>query len=141
MAHDDGTEAKVAATAALTAVVFSPRVRDVLRRGAVYGLAGVLTAGDTLWAFARGVSRGVRASMAPATRGEPAPADVSVDRGPGDSAVAGGTVASDGAPRRPPRRARRRPPAASQSERGSSAAAPASTTASAKVAADDAPDE
>lgn len=141
MAHDDGTEAKVAAAAALTAVVLSPRVRDVLRRGAVYGLAGVLTAGDALWAFARGVSRGVRTSMVPGTRAEPAPADVAVDRGAGASAAAGSSVASDGAARRPPRRARRRPPAGSQAERGPGATPVPPVPASAKVVGGDATHE
>lgn len=46
--------------AAATAVLLSPRVRGVLRRGAVYGLAGVLMAGDTLVSFKRGVERGAR---------------------------------------------------------------------------------
>ena len=62
MARDDGAEAKVAAAVAVTAAIFSPRVRELLRLGAVHGLAGVLTAGDALAAFARGVSRGIQDS-------------------------------------------------------------------------------
>jgi hypothetical protein len=45
---------------AVTATVFSPRVRGMLRRGAVYGLAGVLTASDMVTAFARGIARGMQ---------------------------------------------------------------------------------
>ena len=73
MARDDGAEAKVAAAVAVTAVVFSPRVRGLLRRGAVHGLAGVLTAGDALAAFARGVSRGAQSGTGatPAPEAEP----------------------------------------------------------------------
>jgi hypothetical protein len=52
--------ARVATAVAVTATVFSPRVRGMLRRGAVYGLAGVLTAGDMVTAFARGIARGMQ---------------------------------------------------------------------------------
>ena len=45
---------------AVTAAVFSPRVRQVLHRGAVTGLAGVLIAGDAVTSFARGVGRGLQ---------------------------------------------------------------------------------
>jgi hypothetical protein len=38
-----------------TAAVFSGRVRGVLRKGAVYGLAGVLSAGDAVVSGVRGV--------------------------------------------------------------------------------------
>jgi hypothetical protein len=40
----------------MTAAVFSPRIRRVLRKGVVYGLAGALTAGDAVVAAARGVT-------------------------------------------------------------------------------------
>jgi hypothetical protein len=59
MAVDDYVDSKVGLAVAATAVIFSPRVRDVMRRGAVYGLAGVLRAGDAITAFARGVGRGM----------------------------------------------------------------------------------
>lgn len=61
MAVDDMLDSKVgiaAAAAAVTATIFSPRTREVLHRGAVLGLAGALTAGDAIAAFARGVRRG-----------------------------------------------------------------------------------
>src|SRR5437868_8620097 len=57
MALDDFMESEVAVAAAATAAVFSPRVRGVLRRGAVLGLAGALMAGDALATFTHGVAR------------------------------------------------------------------------------------
>lgn len=58
MAAEDFLEAEVGVAVAATAVVLSPTVRGWLRKGAVYGLAGVMMAGDALGAAARGVSRG-----------------------------------------------------------------------------------
>jgi Sec-independent protein translocase protein TatA len=49
---------------AVTAAIFSPRVRQVLHGGAVHGLAGVLIAGDGLASFARGVGRGFQEANA-----------------------------------------------------------------------------
>jgi hypothetical protein len=60
MALDDFLESEVAVAAAVAAAVFSPRVRGVLRKGAVYGVAGVLVAGDAVGSFARGVGRGAQ---------------------------------------------------------------------------------
>ena len=57
---EDFLEPEVAIAATVAAAVFSPRVRGVLRRGAVYGVAGALMAGDAMSAFARGVGRGVQ---------------------------------------------------------------------------------
>ena len=57
-AFDDFVESEVAVAAAATAALFSPRVRGLLRGGAVYGLAGLLTAGDMISSFARGAARG-----------------------------------------------------------------------------------
>jgi len=62
MALDDFVESEVAIAAAVAAAVFSPRVRGVLRKGAVYGVAGVLVAGDAVGSFARGVGRGAQKS-------------------------------------------------------------------------------
>jgi hypothetical protein len=45
---------------AVTAAIASPRARRVMRQGAVYGVAGILKAGDTLGVFARGVGRGAQ---------------------------------------------------------------------------------
>ena len=60
---------EVAVAVAVTAVVLSPPARRVLRRGAVYGLAGALRAGDAIAAFARGAARGAQETTAVATKG------------------------------------------------------------------------
>jgi hypothetical protein len=57
---EDFLEPEVAIAAAVAAAIFSPRVRGVLRRGAVFGVAGALMASDALSAFARGMGRGVQ---------------------------------------------------------------------------------
>jgi hypothetical protein len=49
---------------AVTATILSPRVRGMLRTGAVQGLAGVLIAGDAISSFARGLGRGLQAENA-----------------------------------------------------------------------------
>jgi hypothetical protein len=66
MALDDYLESEVAVAVAATAAVLSPPVRRVLRRGAVYGLAGALVAGDALASFGRGAARGAREAAASA---------------------------------------------------------------------------
>ena len=58
MALDDYLDSEVAVAVAATAAALSPRFRRVLRRGAVYGVAGVLKA----TAAARGVARGASAA-------------------------------------------------------------------------------
>jgi hypothetical protein len=60
MDSEDLVAPEVAAAVAVTAVVASPQVRSLLRRGAVYGLAGVLLAGDGLVALSKGVGRGAQ---------------------------------------------------------------------------------
>lgn len=67
MALDDYLEPEVGIAVALTAAVLSPPVRRLVRRGAVYGVAGGLIAGGTLTSFARGVGRGVRQAATSAT--------------------------------------------------------------------------
>ena len=57
MALDDYLEPEVLIAVAVTAAVASPPVRKVMRRGLVYGLAGVLAAGDKLAAGARDVAQ------------------------------------------------------------------------------------
>ena len=57
MALDDYLDSEVAVAVAATAALTSPRVRGLLHRGAVYGLAGLLAAGDMISSFARGVAR------------------------------------------------------------------------------------
>lgn len=66
MALDDYFESEVAVAVAATAAVMSPRVRNLLRRGAVYGLAGVLMAGDAVSLAARNVAPGVQQAAATA---------------------------------------------------------------------------
>lgn len=59
MALDDFLESEVAVAMAATAVALSPRARRLVRRGAVYGVAGALKATDVVTAAARGVASGV----------------------------------------------------------------------------------
>ena len=60
MALEDYFETEVGIAVAATAALFSPKARKVLRRGAVYGLAGALFAGDAVVGFAKGVGRGAQ---------------------------------------------------------------------------------
>jgi hypothetical protein len=66
MALDDYVEPEVAVAVAVTAAVASPTVRRVVRRGLVYGLAGLMAARDKVAAAASGVAEGTRHVMAPA---------------------------------------------------------------------------
>ncbi len=58
MAVEDFLEPEVGVAVVVTSAIASPKVRAVLRRGAVYGLAGVLMAGDAVSSVARGMRRG-----------------------------------------------------------------------------------
>jgi hypothetical protein len=60
MGVDDYMDREAGAIAAATAAVVSPRARELLRRGAVYGLAGLLKAGDVAVAAARGAVKGAK---------------------------------------------------------------------------------
>lgn len=66
MALDDYFESEVAVAVAATAAVMSPQVRNLLRCGAVYGLAGVLMVGDAVSSAARNVAPGVQQAAATA---------------------------------------------------------------------------
>ena len=57
MEVEDFAEGPVGVAVAASAVVFSPQVRRALRRGLVYGVAGVLAARDSAAGFVRGVRR------------------------------------------------------------------------------------
>ena len=57
---DEIAQPQVAAAVALTAAVMSPRVRGWLRKGAVYGIAGALIAGDAVMSFGKGVAEGAQ---------------------------------------------------------------------------------
>jgi hypothetical protein len=84
MALDDYLDSEVAVAVAATAVALSPRVRRLVRRGAVYGVAGALKATDVVTAAARGVASGVssQGDSAAATDG----------RGEASEDVAGGVA-------------------------------------------------
>ncbi len=62
MEPEDLMTPEVAAAVAVTAVVASPQVRGLLRRGAVYSVAGVLMAGDGIAALTKGIGRGTEAA-------------------------------------------------------------------------------
>ncbi len=74
MALEDYLEPEVAVAAAVTAAVFSPAVRKLLRRGAVYGLAGALIAGDAMTSFGRSLGQSFQGARAPATQATQQPA-------------------------------------------------------------------
>jgi hypothetical protein len=65
MALEDYLESEVAVAVAATAAALSPGFRRVLRRGAVYGVAGALKATDLVTAAVRGVSHGVSSPAGP----------------------------------------------------------------------------
>ena len=74
MAVEDFLESEVAVAVAVTAAVLSPRVRGVLRRGLVYGVAGVLKAGDALSSAVQSAAAAAQPAMDAATTvGTPAP--------------------------------------------------------------------
>ena len=62
---DDFMDEKVGVAVAASAVVFSPRVRGVLHRGAVLGVSGLLLAADAVSGFVRGLVAGVGNGGAP----------------------------------------------------------------------------
>ena len=57
--EDDYMDEKVGVAVAASAVVFSPKVRHLLHRGAVLGVSGVLVAADMVSGFLRGLRLGV----------------------------------------------------------------------------------
>lgn len=57
MALDNFVRPKIAIAVAVTAAIASPSVRRTVRKGAVHGLAGLLSAGDRLSALAEDASR------------------------------------------------------------------------------------
>lgn len=60
MALDDYLEPEVMIAVAVTAAVASPPVRKVVRKGAVYGLAGLLMLGDRVRDMASNVAQAVQ---------------------------------------------------------------------------------
>ena len=70
-------EEETFAAVAATAAALSPRARRIARKGAVYGVAGVLRVGDVVVAGARGVARAANSatpSQSAGTQSKPAPA-------------------------------------------------------------------
>ncbi|MBE3558628.1 MAG: hypothetical protein IMW89_05300 [Ktedonobacteraceae bacterium] len=59
MELDDFLQPEVAVAAAVAAAIASPRGRKAIRRGLVYGTAGVLIAGDAIASFTRNISRSI----------------------------------------------------------------------------------
>lgn len=60
MALDDFVNPEVGLAVAATALVTSPQARAVMRRGLVYGLAGIFRLGDSVSSAARGVAEGAQ---------------------------------------------------------------------------------
>ncbi len=73
MGIDDYVNAETGLISAATAAAVSPRARELFRRGAVYGLAGAMRAGDVVVAAARGAVRGARDGVAAEDGSAPAP--------------------------------------------------------------------
>ena len=90
MALEEFLESEVAIAVAATAALSSSRVRRVLRRGAVYGLAGVLLAGDAIGAVARDAGRGPRQAGAPDPGAAPG---ATMEATPGTTAGVGAVAA------------------------------------------------
>jgi hypothetical protein len=57
MALEDFVEPEVGIAMAATALVASPQARNFVRRGLVYGLAGVFKLGDAISSGARGMAQ------------------------------------------------------------------------------------
>jgi hypothetical protein len=66
-------EAEVGLAIAATAALMSPRAREMLRRGAVYGLAGLMSVGETLTNAARDVSREAQAASSSGNQSSASP--------------------------------------------------------------------
>lgn len=62
----DYMKPEVGVAVAVTAALTSPRVRGILRRGAVYGMAGVLMASDAISSAARSTTRAAQKAAASA---------------------------------------------------------------------------
>ena len=99
MAVEDYLEPEVAVTAVVAAAVFSPKGRQLIRRGLVYGLAGVLVAGDAITNVARGIGQGaqkVGASATEAARSTMAQAQAQANSQVNPAAPTVGTVNANG---------------------------------------------
>jgi hypothetical protein len=109
-------ESEVAVAVAATVAVLSPRVRGLLRRGAVYGVAGLLIAGDAVLGLGRGLTRG--AQQGATSVGLMAQRTGTADEAGGAAPLEGDAAASVGAPKGSTRRRRvRAAPEAKPAER------------------------
>jgi hypothetical protein len=54
---DDVLDPRTAVAVAVTTVLFSPRVRRIVRRGTIYSVAGLLVAGEVARSLPRRVQR------------------------------------------------------------------------------------
>lgn len=68
MDFDDYLEPEVAVTAAVTAAVFSPQARKLLRRGAIYSMAGILIAREKISLLTHNVAQGFRDAQTSSTQ-------------------------------------------------------------------------
>ena len=71
MDPEDFLSPEVGITAVVVAAIFSPRARKVIRQGAVYGMAGLLVAGNAIASLGRSFGQGVKqtgVSLANATQ-------------------------------------------------------------------------
>ena len=73
---------EVGVAVAATATVLSPRAREAVRKGAVYGLAGVLKAGDVAFSTVRGAARGAQEGVTSQDGNRSAPSTGSSRGGP-----------------------------------------------------------
>jgi hypothetical protein len=70
MEFEDYLQPEVGIAAVVTATLFSPRARRFLRKGLVYGTAGVLIAGDAMSSFTRSIGQGAQRAREEGPRGE-----------------------------------------------------------------------
>lgn len=84
MALEDYVESEVAVAVAAAAALLSPRVRGLVRRGAVIGLTALFTVGDALASTGQDVARSTR--LGPSTGG-PGLQDI-INRSAGDQGTA-----------------------------------------------------
>ena len=64
METDDYLQPEVGIAVVVAAALCAPSVRRALRRGATYGLAGLMVVGDALAALTRDAGRGLRVAGA-----------------------------------------------------------------------------
>jgi hypothetical protein len=64
MELEDFAQTEVGIAVAITALATSPSIRKTLRKGAAYGLAGVLLAGDKAHQFVNAVAKGAKSASA-----------------------------------------------------------------------------